>query len=121
MKGKKKFASLFYLRLYLSSSISKDVYKGLNKLVQRNEPLKWRDLLNTLFLHDWFMQEEHSIIDVKEKTIKIKEYFQLNKSIVNGEEGNGLKIPKMRYSTSWSSYESNESTVTKYITNQKSI
>ena len=35
------------------------------------------------------------MIDVEEKAIKIKEYFQLYKSIVKREEGNGLKIPKM--------------------------
>ena len=96
MKGKEKFASLFYLSLYLSSSISKDVYKGLNKSVKRNKLLKWRDLFDkTLYLHDWLMQEEHSIIDVEEKAIKIKDYFKLYKSIVNRQEGNGLKIPKM--------------------------
>ena len=96
MKGKEKFASLFYLSLYLSTTISKDVYKGLNKSVQRNKLLKWRDLFDkTLFLHDWLMQEEHSIIDVGEKAIKIKEYFKLYKTIVKREEGNGLKIPKM--------------------------
>ena len=96
MKGKEKFASLFYLSLYLSSSISKDVYKGLNKSVTRNKLLKWRDLFDkTLYLHDWLMQEKHSIKDVEEKAIKIKDYFQLYKSIVNRQEGNGLKIPKM--------------------------
>ena len=41
------------------------------------------------------MQEEHSIIDVGGKTIKIMEYFKIYKSIMNREEGNGLKIPKM--------------------------
>ena len=96
MKGKEKFSSLFYLSLYLSSSISKDVYKGLNKSVTRNKLLKWRDLFDkTLYLHDWLMQEEHSIKDVEEKAIKIKDYFKLYKSIVNRQEGNGLKIPKM--------------------------
>ena len=41
------------------------------------------------------MQEEHSIIDVEEKAIKIKDYFKGYKSIVNREESNELKIPKM--------------------------
>ena len=44
---------------------------------------------------NWLMQEEHGIIDVGEKAIKIKEYFKLYKSIVNRQEGNGLKIPKI--------------------------
>ena len=53
MKGKEKFVSLFYLSLYLSTTISKDVYKGLNKSVQRSKLLKWHDLFDkTLFLHD---------------------------------------------------------------------
>ena len=73
MKDKEKFASLFYLSLYLSSSISKDVYKGLNKSVQRNKLLKWRELFDkTLFLHDWLMQEEHNKIDVAEKLSESK-------------------------------------------------
>ena len=41
------------------------------------------------------MQEKQSIKDVEEKAIKIKDYFKLYKSIVNRQEGNGLKIPKM--------------------------
>ena len=96
MKGKEKFASPFYLSLYLSTTISKDVYKGLNKSVQRNKLLKWRDLFDkTLFLHDWLMKEEHSIIDIEEKAIKIKDYFKLYNSIVIRQEGNGFKIPKL--------------------------
>ena len=60
MKGKEKFASLLYLGLYLSTSISKDEYKGLNKSVQRSNLLKWCNLIDeTLHLHDWLMQEEH--------------------------------------------------------------
>ena len=41
------------------------------------------------------MQEEHSIIDIEENSIKIKDYFKLYKSIMKREEGNGLKIPKI--------------------------
>ena len=41
------------------------------------------------------MQEEHTIFDMEEKAIKIKHYFQLYTIIVNRQEGNGLKIPKM--------------------------
>ena len=96
MKGKEKFASLFYLSLYLSTTESKSVYSGSNKSVQRSKLLKWRDLfVKTLYLHDWLMQVEHSIIDVKEKAIKIKDYFQLYKRLVKRQDGNGLKIPKM--------------------------
>ena len=77
-------------------TISKDVYKELNKSDQRSKLLKWCDYFDkTLIWHDWIMQEEDSIFDMGEKTIKIKEYFQLYKSIVNRQEGNGLKIPKM--------------------------
>ena len=72
------------------------MYIGLNKSVQRNKLLKWLKLFDkTLFLHDWLMQEDHSIIDVKEKAIKIKNYFVLCKSIVKREEGNGLKTSDM--------------------------
>ena len=96
MNGKEKFASLFYLSLYVSSKISKDVNKGLSKSVQWNKLLEWRDLFDKiLFLYDWLMQEEYSIIDVEEKAIIIKEYFKLYKRIMKREEGNGLKIPKM--------------------------
>ena len=41
------------------------------------------------------MQEEHSIIDIEEKAIKIKNHFKLYKSIMKREEGNRLKIPEM--------------------------
>ena len=96
MKGKEKFASLFYLSLYLSITESKSVYSGSNKSVQRVKLLKWRELFDkTLYLHDWLMQAEHSIIDVEQKAIKIKEYFHLYKHLVKRQDGNGLKIPKM--------------------------
>ena len=96
MKGKEKFTSLFYFSLYLSTTISKEVYKGLNKSVQRSKLLKWRDLFDkTVYLHDWLMQEEDSIIDVGERAINIKDYFKLYKSIVKREEGNGWKITKI--------------------------
>ena len=53
MKGKEKFATLHCLSLYLSTTISKDVHKVLNKSIKRNTLLKWRDLFDkTLFLHN---------------------------------------------------------------------
>ena len=91
-----KFASQCYLSLHLSSSMFKDTYKGLNKLVQRSKQLTWLDLFDkTLFLHDWLMQEQHSIIDIEEKAIKIKDYFKLYMIILKREGSSGLNIPKM--------------------------
>ena len=56
-----------------------------------NKLLKCHDLFEkSLFLDDWLKQEEHIAIDVEEKSIKIKDYFKIYKSIVNRQKGNGL-------------------------------
>ena len=41
------------------------------------------------------MLEEHSIIDIEDNAIKIKDNFKLYKRNLKREKGNGFKIPKM--------------------------
>ena len=50
MKGKEKFTRPFNLSLYLSSTVSKDVYKRFTRSIQRNKPLKWRDLFDKFYI-----------------------------------------------------------------------
>ena len=96
MKGKDKFASLFYFSLYLSSSISKNMYIGLTKSVHRNVLRRWQELFEkTLFLYDLRMQKKYNKIDIEYKFINTKDYFKLYKSIVKRQECIGLKIPKI--------------------------
>lgn len=96
MKGTEKFAAIFYLCLYLHTTKSKSLYEGCT-LQHNNATMKrWRKLFEKiLFYKEWLMQESFSRSEVKEKHLKVCEFFKEFKSLVKRTEGSGLKIPKV--------------------------
>ena len=97
IKGTEKFASLFYLSLFLHMSISKTKYFEGDKAVD-DEIIKqhkvWRVLFeDLLYYHDWLLQIRFDRLKLDKYEKKIMQLFKSIKKLVY-RKGLGLNVPK---------------------------
>ena len=98
MKGIEKFACIFYLSLFLNTSISQTVYFQGKKMMSNEGKqvfYNWKKLFETCcYYHDWMMKKSFSRSSLQGKHKKIQEFYQLFSLLVK-RKGKGIHtIPK---------------------------
>ena len=97
IKGTEKFASLFYLSLFLHMSISKTKYfegdKAMDDEIKKQHKV-WRVLFeDLLYYHDWLLQSRFDRLKLDNYEKKIMQLFKSIKKLVH-RKGLGLNVPK---------------------------
>ena len=99
MKGIEKFASIFYISLFLNTDISKTEYfageKEMKSVEKKHDLVLWKQLFETMcFYHDWLMKEKFSRVSLKGKHKKIAYFYGLFERLIK-RSGKGIHtIPK---------------------------
>ena len=98
MKGVEKFASVFYLALFLNTDLSLTEYFDGDKEMKDNMKQKlrmWRDLFTTCcYYHDWLTSKSFNRASLDGKHMKIVKFHKLFETLIH-RKGKGIKgIPK---------------------------
>lgn len=97
IKGTEKFASLFYLSLFLHMSISRTKHFKGKEIIEdemKKALLNWRILFeDLLYYHDWLLHKRFDRQKLIEYEKKILDLFKSIKKLVH-RKGLGMNIPK---------------------------